>query len=41
MDSNDRTAWILVAFMVITFIGFAAGIIALAFGPDLGWFVSG
>ena len=28
---NDRTAWILVAFMVVTFIAFAAGIIALAF----------
>lgn len=28
---NDRTAWILVAFMVITFIFFALGIIALAF----------
>lgn len=30
---NDRTAWILVAFMVITFAFFAAGIIALAFWP--------
>ncbi len=28
---NDRTAWILVAFMVLTFVFFAAGIIALAF----------
>jgi hypothetical protein len=28
---NDRTAWILVAFMVITFVLFAAGIIAIAF----------
>lgn len=40
MDSNDRTAWILVAFMVLTFIGFAAGIIALAFGPQFGWFLA-
>ena len=38
---NDRTAWILVVFMVLTFVAFAAGIIGLAFGPDLGWFVSG
>jgi hypothetical protein len=28
---NDRTSWILVAFMVVTFVFFAAGIIALAF----------
>lgn len=37
---NDRTAWIFVALMVITFIFFAAGVVALAFGADLGWFVS-
>lgn len=28
---NDRTAWIFVALMVITFAFFAAGVIALAF----------
>lgn len=28
---NDRTAWIFVAFMVVTFALFAAGVIALAF----------
>lgn len=31
MDDNDRTAYILSAFMVITFVFFTAGIIALAF----------
>lgn len=31
MKDNDRTAWILVAFMVITFVFFAAGIFGLAF----------
>lgn len=29
--NNDRTAWILVAFMVVTLAFFAAGIIGLAF----------
>ena len=28
---NDRTAWIFVTFMAITFVFFAAGVIALAF----------
>lgn len=31
MDGNDRTAWILVFFMVVTFIAFAASIYGLAF----------
>ena len=31
MGDNDRTAFILSFLMVITFIGFAAGILALAF----------
>lgn len=28
---NERTTWILVAFMVIMFVAFAAGILAIAF----------
>lgn len=31
MGDNDRTAFILAALMVLTFVFFAAGVIALAF----------
>jgi hypothetical protein len=31
MGENDRTTWILVAFMVVTFLLFAWGIYGLAF----------
>lgn len=31
MDDNDRAAYILSAFMVVTFAFFTAGVIALAF----------
>ena len=40
MGDNDRTAWILVGFMVVTFIFFTLGIIGLAFGEQLGWFTN-
>ncbi len=31
MGENDRTAYILAGLMVLTFVGFAAGVLALVF----------
>lgn len=38
MGDNDRTAFILIAMFGLVFVGFVVGIVALAFGTELGWF---